>query len=62
MSGLVEIKRWLHVWTEAERAARLKKPHAEAQGEGRITPTGEDGEMERIRPLPHTHQVATRDE
>lgn len=34
MDGLVEIKQWLHVWTEAERARRLnKKPCTEAQGE-----------------------------
>lgn len=33
-SGLVPVQQYLHVWTEAERAARIKKePGAEAQGE-----------------------------
>lgn len=32
--GLEPIRKWLHVWSEAERAARIKKePRAEAQGE-----------------------------
>lgn len=32
--GLVPVREYLHVWTEAERAARIKKePGAEAQGE-----------------------------
>lgn len=30
---LVPIQQYLHVWTEAERAARIKSPTPEAQGE-----------------------------
>lgn len=30
---LVPIQQYLHIWTEAERAARVKNPTPEAQGE-----------------------------
>lgn len=49
MEGLVEIKQWLHVWTEAERAARLKKPGCEARAKDRSEPVREDGETVRLR-------------
>lgn len=44
MEGLEKIDKWLHVWTEAEREARIKKPCAtalETQGESPASRTEE---------------------
>ena len=59
---LVPIQQYLHVWTEAERAARVKKPCAtalETQGESPASRTEETGEVTR---LPRTLPGATHGE
>lgn len=67
MDGPVEIQKWLHVWTEAERARRLnKKPCAEAPvndaGEGHPMVAEERGGGDGITRLPRIRLAATRDE
>lgn len=56
---LVPIQQYLHIWTEAERAARVKNPTPEAQGESPASRTEERVRQE-VTQLPHTRQVATR--
>lgn len=57
LEGPQPIQKWLHVWTEAERAARTKKPGCEARAKGRSDPVREEGEMENIKQLSFSKPV-----
>lgn len=41
---LAPIRRYLHVWNEAERAARIKKPGCEARAKDRSDPVREEAD------------------
>lgn len=65
---LVQIRQYLHVWSETERARRIKTPRDEAQGEGQGNPARETtadnrpaSGITRLPSLARTHQGANRD-
>lgn len=50
--GPQPIQRWLHVWTDAERASRKKCPAPEAQGEdpaNRVGGVADEAACQRIQ-------------
>lgn len=60
MGGLVEIKQWLHVWTEAERARRLFMLLPPAQAIAQPNPVGEDACASPLPQIPPQSQPTTQ--
>jgi len=61
---LKPIQKWLHVWTDAERARNKKATIGSPDNNGGV-PANRGKEnvwQEAVTPLPRTHQGATRDE